>query len=55
MTNIPNKFSRKNEVKCLCGQTENMEHIYNCKFLSSEEVNVKQAGAELCQAQHSLS
>ena len=41
MTNIPNNFSRKNDVKCHCGQPENMEHVYNCKFLSSEEVNVK--------------
>ena len=41
MTNIPNNFSRKNDVKCLCGQTEDMEHVYNCKILSSEEVNVK--------------
>ena len=41
MTNIPNIFSRKNDLKCLCGQPENMEHVYNCKFLNSEEVNTK--------------
>ena len=41
MTNIPNIFSRKNDLKCLCGQPENMEHIFNGKFLNSEEVNTK--------------
>ena len=41
MTNIPNNFSRKNDNKCLCGQIENMEHVYNCKFLNGEEANIK--------------
>ena len=29
------------DLKCLCGQTENMEHIYNCKLLNSEQVNIQ--------------
>ena len=41
MTNIPNNFSSKSEIKCLCGQIEQMEHIYNCKFLNSEEEKIK--------------
>ena len=28
MTNIPNNFSRKNYIKCLCGQTENIEQVF---------------------------
>ena len=35
MTNIPDNFSTKSEIKCICGKIEKMEHIYNCKFLDS--------------------
>ena len=41
MTNIPDNFSTKSEIKCICGQIEKMEHIYNCKFLDSEEQKIK--------------
>ena len=39
MVDIPSNFvsSEKNESKCLCGEKENMRHIYSCKYLNSEE------------------
>ena len=27
-----------NESKCLCGEKEDMKHIYNCKYLNSEDL-----------------
>ena len=43
MTDIPENFSTKNkkEAKCLCGNNENMEHIYNCKQLNNDDIKVK--------------
>ena len=41
MTNIPDNFSTKSEMKCICGEIERMEHIYNCKFLDSEKQKIK--------------
>ena len=42
MTNIPAIFLRNRELsKCVCGQPENMTHIYNCKTLNSDELQTK--------------
>merc|ERR1719481_2406745 len=36
MTKISANFNGEKELsKCVCGQHENMEHIYECKTLSS--------------------
>ena len=42
MSDIPSNFcSRdKNRSKCPCRDTETMEHIYECKYLNSEEPKV---------------
>ena len=41
MINIPANFSKSNsEVKCVCGQTENMTHLYNCEILNTEKPEV---------------
>ena len=39
MVDIPSNFSSKeeNESKCLCGEMEDMKHIYYCKYLNSED------------------
>ena len=38
MTNIPANFPKNRELsKCVCGQPENMTHIYECKILNSDE------------------
>ena len=40
MTNIPANFSSdKEKFKCVCGQPENMVHVYTCEKLNSEKVN----------------
>lgn len=37
MVFISANFSLKqNDAKCLCGQTEDMKHIYSCKYLNDE-------------------
>ena len=39
MTNIPSNFG--GEYKCLCGEKETMEHLYNCEHLSeTKEKNI---------------
>ena len=38
MVNIKSNFKQKNEKQmCICGQIENMEHIWNCEKLSSDK------------------
>ena len=37
MTQIPANFSSKNEYYCICGQKENMEHVYICENFNNEE------------------
>jgi hypothetical protein len=36
---IPSNFCAKeeNSYKCVCGQTEDMKHVYNCKYLNRDE------------------
>jgi len=42
MTNIPENFKTKMEVnKCVCGQTEQMAHIYECINLNNKKVTMK--------------
>ena len=42
MTNIPENFKSKMEVnKCVCGQTEQMAHIYECINLNNKKVTMK--------------
>ena len=39
MVNIKSNFNQKNEKhKCICGQFETMEHIWNCEKFNSEEI-----------------
>ena len=40
MTNIPANFSGKSEKSCLCGEIETMKHIYVCKHLNKEKIEV---------------
>ena len=39
MADIPANFSSKKEntAKCTCGESEDMKHVYNCKYLNIEE------------------
>jgi hypothetical protein len=39
VNDIPANFSSKKEntAKCICGESEDMEHVYNCKYLNIEE------------------
>ena len=42
MANIPaNYSSSKTEHKCKCGIREDMEHVYTCIMLNSEETDVQ--------------
>ena len=42
MTKISANFKRDKELSnCICGQPENMKHIYKCKTLSSTELMTK--------------
>ena len=42
MIDIPANFSKSNEnIKCICGEQENMAHIYQCGFLSSDKLNIE--------------
>ena len=38
MTDIPSNFTseKENKSQCICGEKENMMHIYNCKILNKE-------------------
>ena len=38
MVDIPSNFPKgKTEFKCICGEIENMNHIYNCELLSEKK------------------
>ena len=39
VNDIPANFSSKieNTAKCTCGESEDMKHVYNCKYLNIEE------------------
>ena len=38
MVDIKSNFKEgKMEIKCLCGQKETMEHIWNCELVNDEE------------------
>ena len=42
MSHIPSNFSSENDntYKCVCGEKENMEHIYNCRYLNTEKAEL---------------
>ena len=38
MTTIPNNYLQKRQkLKCVCGEDEEMEHIYQCKILNKNK------------------
>ena len=39
MTNIPGNYGNQKEFEC--GEIENMEHIYKCKYLNGNEILVE--------------
>ena len=42
MTNIPANFSSMKEtMKCVCGLTEQMAHIYECIYLNKEKITTQ--------------
>ena len=42
MIDIPSNFPKsKSESFCVCGNIENMTHIYNCEMLNNDEPNFK--------------
>ena len=43
MSNIPSNYSSENEntSQCVCGEREDMVHIYNCTYLNIGKVEVK--------------
>ena len=43
MINIPSNFvSKENNIsKCICNQTENLKHIYECNYLNREKPEVQ--------------
>ena len=43
MINIPSNFvsREKNNNKCICEEKENMEHIYECKYLNEKRAEIK--------------
>ena len=43
MFNIPSNFvsREKNTNKCVCKQREDMEHIYECRYLNENTVEIK--------------
>ena len=43
MTNIPSNFKseKENTTTCICGEKENMIHIYNCEKLNTEKPREK--------------
>ena len=40
MVKISYNFPRNQNIENCCGQVRNMEHIYNCKFLNTEEAKL---------------
>ena len=41
MIDIPNNFPSRNEKnKCICGETEDMVHIYDCEMLKTSETEL---------------
>ena len=47
MTNIPANFSSMKEtMKCVCGLTEQMAHIYECIYLNKEKITMKYENVE---------
>ena len=39
MTQIPNNFLNKGQkVKCICGEDEEMSHVYKCTILNSNKI-----------------
>ena len=41
MTNIPANFrSNMGTRKCVCGQNEQMTHIYECKYLNNKKITM---------------
>jgi hypothetical protein len=41
MVALPNNFSReKTKKSCICGNIENMEHVYLCTNLNKEKANI---------------
>ena len=41
MTNIPANFkSNMGTNKCVCGHTEHMAHIYECKYLNNNKITM---------------
>ena len=41
MTNIPANFkSKMGTNKCVCGHTEQMAHIYECKYLNNNKITI---------------
>ena len=41
MVNIPRNFPKgETEYPCICGETENMGHIYNCEILSERKTRI---------------
>ena len=41
MVPIPYNFPvKQSEISCLCGQTENMKHIYSCNYLNVENEEI---------------
>ena len=39
MVDVKSNFNQKNKKpKCICGQFENMEHIWNCQNLNLDEI-----------------
>ena len=41
MVNIPANFPKyKTAEKCMCGENENMEHLYTCKYLNKEKSEI---------------
>ena len=42
MINISSNFSsNQNSENCRCGESENMEHLYICKLLNTEKIEVE--------------
>ena len=37
MINIPNNFSSKCDFKCVCGQREDIKHVYICEKLNGQK------------------
>ena len=43
MVDIKSNFNKKNEKQiCICGYTETMEHIWNCKELNTDRIQMEE-------------